>query len=253
MTVSKKALHLALEEFGLSSRETSIYLYLLEHGDTKPYVIARDLQLPRATVYLTLQTLISHGIVSIFKKNNIAFYSPESPSRLVKIVEHKQELIASILPGLKELTKEKQYTPSVKLYTGKESIKYVFKSLYDDLEAKGIKQLYTISHPELQEYFPKYLPEVLAWKHKLKIHTCLIVPGETEKDMPQSYKPDTYRETRFLPKEFPFSGTLMIAAEKIAVFSLKDDMMYAVTIESPVMVQMLKQVFLFTWKMIERK
>ncbi len=257
MTVIKKtayrALETTLEEFGLTRRESRLYLHLLEHPDQKAFAIAKALTLPRATIYLTLDSLCQLGVVSIFKRNNIAYYSAESPSRLAKIAEHKNELIKSILPSLNDLSRKKAFEPAVRLYTGKESIKFVFKSLYDDLEAKGIKKLYTISHPELQEHFPKYLPQVLDWKRKLKIHTSLIVPGEMKGKINSQYKsyiPDEYRETRFLPREFPFRGTLMIAAEKIAVFSMIDDEVYAVTIESPVMVDMLKQVFLFTWNMI---
>ena len=123
-------------------------------------------------------------------------------------------------------------------------------------EAKGIKKFYTFSHPELQDQFPRYLPELLAWKKRLKIHTSLIVPGEYKNQIAAkypSYIADEYRETRFLPSEFPFRGTMMLAAEKVAIFSMIDDEVYAVTIESPIMVNMLKQVFLFTWDMIGKR
>jgi hypothetical protein len=125
--------------------------------------------------------------------------------------------------------------------------------LYEDLEARGIKKLYTVSHPELQEFFPKYLPEILRWKKELRIHTSLIVPAEFEHQLPASYNPDEYRTTRFLPEKFPFHGTLMIAADKIAIFSFDNDKVYAVTIESTIITNMLRQFFLFTWEMIGPK
>ena len=259
MTVTKnqiRSLESTLEEFGLTRREARVYLYLLEHPDQKAFVIAKALSLPCATIYLTLASLCELGVVSIFKKNNIAYYSAESASRLAKIAEHKNELIKSILPGLNDLSKKRTFEPAVRLYSGKESIKYVFKSLYEDLEAKGIKKFYTFSHPELQDQFPRYLPELLAWKKRLKIHTSLIVPGEYKNQIAAkypSYIADEYRETRFLPSEFPFRGTMMLAAEKVAIFSMIDDEVYAVTIESPIMVNMLKQVFLFTWDMIGKR
>jgi len=239
-----------LEHYGFSKNEATIYLYILRNGQSTAFSIASHTKIPRATVYLTLTGLQDKGFITSYKKNNVAQFVAESPNRLLKALKDKENTILESLPTLISLSKEKGIHPTVRFYTGKESIKSVFTSLYEDLEEKNIHKLYTISHPELQDFFPKYLPQVLEWKKKLKIHTSLIVPGNFEGKVPNSYKPDEFRETRFLPKQFPFHGTLMIAAEKIAIFSMKDDAVYAVTVESAVIADMLKQFFLFTWSMI---
>ena len=115
------------------------------------------------------------------------------------------------------------------------------------LETKTDRNLYTISHPELLENFPKYLPNVLNRKNKLKIFTHLIAP-EFVKDLNlPAYTNDEFREVRFLPDQFSFNSTMITMNDHVALFSLKDGNIYAVTIASPTFSNMFKQIFLFVW------
>jgi hypothetical protein len=56
-------------------------------------------------------------------------------------------------------------------------------------------------------------------------------------------------EVRFLPDAYKFNSTMILMENHIALFSLKDGNVYAVTIASPTISNMFKQVFLFAWSM----
>ncbi|NDE68132.1 hypothetical protein EB052_00835 [bacterium] len=246
-------LNTTFKRYGFSDSETAVYLYILKNGDCTVFSISKDTKIPRTTVYSLLEHLLSLGVISTFKKNNVSYFSAESPKKLIKILKEKEEMMLACMPSLLALSRSKELNPTVRFYSGKESIKDVFKNIYDDLTDKKVNKLYTVSHPELQEFFPKYLPELLKLKRSLGIHTSLIAPASFVDKLPASYVDDEYRETRFLPEEFPFRGTLMIAADRIAIFTMQDENTHAIVIDSPVITNMLKQFFLFTWATLEKK
>ncbi len=238
-----------LIEFGLNDRESSIYLYLLSNKDQTVFQIAKHLHLPRTTVYSDLERLKDRDLVGIFKKNQIAYWYAEHPRRLVKEAESKSTMIKEIFPELESMIEKSSFQPEVRFFEGKEAIKDVINGFYDILETKTDRNLYTISHPELFESFPKYLPSILTRKNKLKIFTKLIAPAFTRDLQLPSYTNDEFREVRFLPDAYKFNSTMILMEDHIALFSLKDGNVYAVTIASPTISNMFKQVFLFAWNM----
>lgn len=238
-----------LIEFGLNERETAIYLYLLAHKDQTVFTISKQVNFPRTTVYSDLERLKKLDLVGIFKKNHIAYWFAEHPRRLVRTAEQKASKIKEIFPELEAMMEKTGPQPEVRFYEGKEAIKDIINGLYDMLELRTERNLYTISHPELLEYFPKYLPAVLTRKNKLKIFTHLIAPQFAKDLHLPAYTDDDFREVRFLPLEHIFNSTMIIADERVALFSLKDGDVYSVTITSPTISNMFKQVFLFAWGM----
>lgn len=238
-----------LIEYGLNDREASIYLYLLSNKDQTVFQISKHLHLPRTTVYSDLEKLKKRTLVSIFKKNQIAYWYAEHPRRLVKDAESKTNMIKEIFPELESMLETKTFHPEVKFYEGKDAIKDIINEFYDILEKKTDRNLYTISHPELLENFPKYLPSVLNRKNKLKIFTHLLAPGFAKDLNLPSYSNDEFRDVRFLPNQFPFNSTIITMENHVALFSLKDGNVYAITISSPTISNMFKQIFLFAWSM----
>ncbi|MES2623507.1 MAG: helix-turn-helix domain-containing protein [Patescibacteria group bacterium] len=238
-----------LIDFGLNDREASIYLYLLSNKDQTVFQVSKALHLPRTTVYSDLERLKGRTLVSIFKKNHIAYWYAEHPRRLVKEAESKSSMIKEIFPELESMMEKNTLHPEVRFYEGKDSIKDIINSFYDILETKTNRNLYTISHPELLENFPKYLPNVLSRKNKLKIYTHLIAPEFVKGLNLPAYSNDEFREVRFLPDKYPFNSTIMIMEDHVALFSLKDEKVYAITISSSTISHMFKQIFLFAWSM----
>lgn len=243
-----------LKEYGLDEKEAKIYVYLLGHSDSLVYQVAKETKIPRTTVYACLENLKDKGFASIFKKNNIAYWNAENPKKLISAAEQKSKLIKEILPNLESLFNKNDSNPNVKLYTGKENMKDVIFKMYDYLKIHGVHEIYTISHPELLDNFPKLLPEFIKAREKLNIRTKLIAHHVAKSDTPETYKTNAMRETRFLPEGFHFNCTMMIGGggDMAAFLSFKDNVPYSVTIESPTIVNMFRQVFLFAWEMAER-
>ncbi len=238
-----------LIDYGLNNREASIYLYLLSNKDQTVFQVSKDLHLPRTTVYSDLERLKDRDLVGIFKKNQVAYWYAEHPRRLVKEAESKSSMIKEIFPELESMMQKNTLYPEVRFYEGKDAIKDIIGEFYDVFETRVNRNLYTISHPELLDNFPKYLPSALERKNRLKIFTHLLAPAFTKELNLPAYTNDEFREVRFIPDQFKFNSTIMVMEGRVALFSLKDGNVYAVTISSDTLSETFKQIFLFVWNM----
>lgn len=242
----------ALKKYGLKEREAKIYVFLLQRIESSVFEIAQETQIPRATVYKSLEEMKSKGYVTSFKKNEVLYYTPENPNTFLTQLKNKVELIETIIPQIRELTAQSSEKPSVKLYVGEEGIKIVLEDILETLKNHSIKRLYATSHPDLLEHFPRYFPKWLERRKKLGVYTQLIMPGEFEKGAPTEYTSNEARETRFLPPNFPFECSLDIYGNKIAFFSFKDNQVYSVIVESLTIADLFRQFFLFSWNMLDK-
>lgn len=238
-----------LTKYGFSEHEAIIYLTLLKHTETTAFVLAKQTTIARATVYRVLDSLKNQNVVSSWKKNNIAYFTAESPRRLVKILEEKTEMINSILPEIINMRGLDKFIPSARIYEGKEGLKIVWDDILDTAEVKGFKEIHAISHLGILNYLPKYFPNWLNRREKLGVFSYLITTQTSELSNP-SLQSNHLRETRVLPSDSPIKGTIDIYGDKIAFFSLKDDQIYSIILESSAIAEVLRQFFVSTWQLL---
>ncbi len=245
----------SLVQLGLDEKQADLYTYLLKqpkNGSQTAFIIAQNTGLPRSTVYVLLEQLEEKQLVSSFKKNNVLHYLTASPSRLMRDLDEKKDLLSSLIPTLENLAAHSSSNPSVQTFTGKNGVKIVFDDVYDPKQ-KGAREVHTFSHPKLLKYVPRFLPQKLELKKKMGIFGKVIVPGEFENKLPTKYQSDSHRETRFLPNHFSFDGTLMIYRDKTAIISFKGEEVISMIIDSPAITQMIDAVFQCLWGMLEKK
>ncbi len=236
----------SLKEYGLTENEAKIYLFLLEHIESPIYDIAKEIGVPRTTVYATVEMMKREGLVLSFKKNNVLYITPANPSQLMRRLEEKKGIIDTILPELKALVEVSDIKPVVKLYTGKEGLITVFEDILETLEKKKIPELYAATDLDVLEYLADYFPNFLTRRVALGVFTKMIIP-DTARSQTQYYT-GSYREARFLPGKFAFEVSMDIYGDKIAFFSIKGGNVYSVIIESPTISKMFLQFFRFTWE-----
>jgi len=93
----------ALQQFGLTEKQTKIYLAVLELGSAQASVIASKANIPRATCYDVLESLREQGIVSRFTKKKTRYYSVEDPRKILRLAEEKTKNLQKVLPDLEAL------------------------------------------------------------------------------------------------------------------------------------------------------
>jgi len=241
----------ALRQAGFEEKEVAIYLCLVKNIEATAFEIAKLTKIPRTSVYTALESLKARGIVSSFKKNNVSYYTPESPNKLLQTFREKEKIIESIIPEIRALADKGGVNPTVKLYTGKEGMKLVLEDILETLEKENLKEISASFDPLLLEHLPQYFPNWLKRRKDMGIYTKLIIPYE--KNILDYSKSNSHRETRAMPESFPFGCCMDIYADKIAFISFKDGELYSVILESPTITAMFKQFFFFTWNMLGEK
>ncbi|KKW32805.1 MAG: Transcriptional regulator, TrmB [Candidatus Uhrbacteria bacterium GW2011_GWA2_53_10] len=239
----------ALEQYGFTKNETSIYIYLLKYIEATAFGIAKATDVPRSTVYITLESLKKQGFIFQFKKNNVAYFTAESPNRLINALKQKEGIIESIMPEIRALTAKNIDAPVAKLHTGINGIKIGLEDILETLKDKKIKQIFATSQPELLEYLPKYFPNWLKQREDLGVFTKLILPASASEYL----KSNALREVRYLNKKFPFTCSVTIYGNKIAFFSFENGEPYCLIVKSKAVSDTFTQFFLFSWEMLESK
>ncbi len=242
-----------LTRFGLDEKEAKIYIELLKDTERTAFQLSKESGIPRTTVYSLLESLKHQGLISSFKKNNVTYFVAENSTRFNQILKEKEKIVQEIMPQIQALTYSNISKPLVKLYMGIDGMKIVLEDILETLKKEKIRTLYATAHPGLIEFFPKYFPEWLKRREQMNVTTKLIINETENKDILKYFPSNSLRETCFLPKAFPFDCTIDIYGNKIAFFSLKEDQLYAVIVESPTITNMFRQFFLFTWEMINTK
>lgn len=244
----------ALSQLGLNKTEATVYTHLLKAGgDSKRntvFEIAKSLKIPRSTVYLALDGLEEKKLACRYKQNNVLHFLAENPVQLKVEAEKRIDLLETLVPQLQAMQNVEEHQSAVKTYTGVDGVRTVFEEIYDRPHLKGIREFHSFAHPKLIQFMPKVLPRLLEYKKQVNIQTKMIAvvpPGGT---LPPEYQSDSHRETRSLPKEFSFDGTMVIFGKRAALFSHKKSEVYSIILESETIVHMLDSIFLCFWQLL---
>ena len=104
-----------LRDLGLSDNEINVYVVLLKIGSSTASTLSEKSGMYRPYVYDTLDRLQEKGLVSYVHQKNKKFFSAVHPDRLRKLLEIKQDNLATILPELISFTKFLTW-PGLSLY-----------------------------------------------------------------------------------------------------------------------------------------
>ena len=248
----------SLESLGLEEKQAKLYTFLLkqpEKAGLSVFSIAKNIDMPRSTVYLTLQELEAKRLVSSYKKNNVLHYLTADPSRLTRDLEEKQDLLKSIMPSLQALSHDSTYNSSVQTFTGEKGVRIVFDDCFNGPNVKNIQEYQTISHPKLVKYLTKsgYFEKKMDLKRKLDIPSKMLMSEVYRDNKPKEYNNDNLRETRYIPIEVAFEGTLIIYGKKTALFSHRDNEVYSMIVDSPAITEMFRSIFMCLWNSLAKK
>jgi len=137
-----------LQEIGLSDKEASVYLALLQVDHAAVVALAEKTKIKRPTVYVTLESLAKKGLVSQTQVGKKTHYQAEPPERLETFVERRKVMLdeqskrlKDIIPQIKSIQREGGERPVVKYFEGKEGILSSFEQLFREDSAGGTAYL----------------------------------------------------------------------------------------------------------------
>jgi len=232
-----------LKNFGLNEKQAKIYLACLELGSASVYKIAQKSGYPRSTCYDVLDGLKQKGLINTFLKKKVKFFTVEDLKNLITLQKEKLNILEDSLPQLNALYGITKERPTVRFYQGKEQMKMILREILKDAnEFVAIGSADDV-FKGIGDYFYKFVKE----RVKRKIPIRVIIPDSAKARERRRLGHKELRQTKIINKKYFHHGMVFIWGNKIAMFSLKKELV-ALVIESEELAQTHLAMFEFMWE-----
>lgn len=245
-----------LQKFDLSSSEARVYLACLELGPSSVQQVAGKAKLNRVTVYGIIEGLIQKGFLREEKEKSKRKIAAYSPMKLYDIVSRQEEkikrqinLLDSLVPELKNKSRQQKVETNIIYYEGEEGMK---NWASDALETAGELLEWTKIESftkRFDEYLTSYYyPE--KFKRQIPTRFIFLDTPETHKYFQERYidnKQAPPAKARFIPQDlFETPGFMIIYNNRYSIALPKE--MRAVTVEDDLIADSQRKIWEFGWQ-----
>ena len=231
----------ALQTFGLTGPEASIYLALLEIGPQPASIIAKKSGLKRGHTYNLLSLLTEKGVIQEFVKDRVKYFVCSSPLVLISLLERREEEIEGkkrtllqVIPDLERIRNPMAVQPKVRLFQGINGI----KEIYEDTLRTKHGNLYAIG--DFDHYFPREKSKELndwMWKYcsrRAKNGICYIGIVNKSPTTDLAFKKRKAEKRKFkMLKGIDLPVEVNIYGNKVAIISSSRDMVGLIIEDKP--------------------
>jgi|GEM_PF-4306268 len=235
---------------GLSKEEIDCYFALLRSGALSALEVSRISNIPRTSAYRSLDSLISRGLVSEEKRNRRTVYAAEHPRTLLHEARSREQALTEAIPMFEELLFKHPAHPTTKVHTGRKGFATAFDSFYDHVEKEKIKQIYSLSHPDLIKRYPRVFSRSVQRREELKAHIFLMMPDRVPHARSPLLTKNALREVRYVPQAFAENTSMLIGGSTVLHISLSDKESYAILVHSAAISYLLREFFKVVWERV---
>jgi len=232
-----------LEKVGLTEKEASVYLALLELGTAAVQTLARKAGVKRTTVYSILSDLQKRGLVQEVPQTKKALYTAESPQYLLTNLNKQQELLAHFLPNLLALHNLQKEKPKVQLFQGEEGVKLVYQKI---VEAGGVWFFGTSAEVTKLDtaWANAFFKRMRQNRYPVR---DLFARNPQDIAYAKNHERGPMHEVRWLPKGMSFPSDNAIFGDNVVFFSFHPQI-FCVMISSREVAQSLKILYELAWQ-----
>jgi predicted transcriptional regulator len=243
-----KATAKQLERLGLSEKDAEVYLMVLKLGVARAADIARQIDLPRQTVYSILESLLSIGLIDQHDRRGIKHFSAE-PRRILEIIKREREQLAEAeheveneLPELETIRFRPAALPKIQYYEGREGLKRLLEDILTQ-HKKGEKIFRGYGVNMMEQALGDSLFAFIKKRGALGVKTRLFI-GQGPDDLALE-KGALGREVKRL--DIPAQdAALYIAGDRVYLFSYLDSV--GLVLENRAIAKLLKATFDDHWQ-----
>ncbi len=246
MKGNRENLLASLKDFGLSDKESLVYLTALEAGPSPILRLSRLSGLKRPTVYVVVESLMKKGLMNIevtgFKKGYVA----EKPGRLEALFEEKRRELIKSLPFLEQIAAGDKNSAFIKYYEGLEAVKLVYKELLKEVQPN---EDYLVIGNQEQWYSldAKFFQKFIEDRAKLKIKIRVLLQDSEMAREHKKFERNYNEQIRILPPESVLSTNMVILPGKVVIQQLHAPV-FAIVIENESVARMNRELFEIIWK-----
>ena len=210
-----------LQQIGLTSGESEVYLALLEIGSTSTGKIIRQSKVHASKVYPILDRLIDKGLVSFIKQGKKKIYTANPPTTLLSYLDKREQEIADLKKSAQEFVKELSakafsHASEATVYLGIKGLRTASEKMYYKLKKGGV--LYYLGIPAYQ---PK--EQHIYWQkehtkrveHGIKVR--LLFNSDTHSAILKNRNSYKGSEARYMPTDIKTPALFGIYADVVLV------------------------------------
>src|SRR3989344_5655241 len=214
-----------LQEIGLTDKEASIYLALLQVDNASVASMAQKTKIKRPTVYVVLESLLKKGLVSQVQIGKKTHYQAEPPERLETYVERRKIMLdeqsrrlKDIIPQIKSVQREMGERPIIKYFEGRDGAISAYEEFYEMHNDNKTKEGYFIYNRDL-------LKETFTEKERDKFRSIRLgknvqpVSVYTKKEGDEHFE-DPGKRSRIDSQKYPIQTDITIIEDRIIISTL---------------------------------
>jgi len=242
-----------LKLLGLNDVDVKVYLVLLRLGESLASEIAKNAEIPRASVYDILERLQQEGLVSYIVKDYKKYFSAAEPKTIIKNLEYKKKKILDILPSLEKIKQEKsKELTKTEVYEGTKGMQTILNLVLEE------KELFVLgASRKTAEVMPYFMEKWMRERIKRKIKVKIIY-NDTEEVRKSVRKSREYLgigkgwDYKFLKVSYFSPLMTIVFGTKISLIMWKKDHPSAILIDSRDIFETYKQYILSLWKLAKK-
>ena len=236
-----------LREFGLSDKESRLYLANLSLGSSTMQKIARLAGINRASAYHTAELLRGKNLLIIETRGLKQFYSAEDPKRINELLNEKLATLKETLPELAKLFQGETKIDSVKRYDGWSAIQKIYEKILEEVNVHD--DYFVISDDERwfavdEKYFQKFTEK----RGKKNINTYLLLQDSPRAREHKKFAKNFHENIKLFGGEMGLQTNIVITPQR-AVFHSMEKPMKALVVENPFVIASLQSVFRVLWQL----
>lgn len=235
-----------LGKFGLSDKESSLYLALLELGKADVAAIASKANVKRPTAYVLLAALRDKGFVSM-QDGARRHFQAEDPRKILAYEKTKVAQLEKVLPGMLGLASTSAHKPGTRFFSGKDGIKAVYEESL--LQPAGSEMLAIGNAEAVERSIEGFQDWYIKRRAESGISMRALIPATPEGLKVAARDSEELRETRLLaPDDFTEPVEVNIYGNKVSAVSFVENELIGVIIESGVLANVHRQLFELLWQ-----
>lgn len=253
-------LYSRLRQLEFNDYEARIYEVLLLNSPASATLIAKKCNLSRSSVYTTLSSLISKGLVSTTLKNNVKQFIAEDTSSIENILKQEEKKLKTKLEAMNSLANLLEQTrvddlqiPGIKFFEGQDGLKRIYLSMLRDAPENSTLYLMRDEFIWQSEWHFVFEPEWHARVKRLRIEknitTKLLVNDSPEERAHHNY----YRSReglafRTLPHEKSLDRyALYILGDTVSILSMETNNLIGIQITNRHIAKNFENLFALSW------
>jgi sugar-specific transcriptional regulator TrmB len=239
-------LHEVFAEIGFDTKETQVYLFLLENGSKSQQQIADGTNILRQTIYDVVKKMLVRGYVTTKKIATKNLFDAVPYEILIRKLQEREELFNSIIPELQKRKQQHEGAVYAETFIGTKGVKNLINMTLDSKKPQYWIDNFDASTNTLKSFFWENFAKKRLEKN---ITLYLLEETATKKESQNRWKTNSKikRYVRRHPALKNIDASFVCFEDKLAMYSHNPKETTGVLIQNASIAKAFEKIFKTLW------